>query len=155
MIANVHSEINLKQGLPTLETFKDNFEDFTVNIHLEPEELVIFFKNYIKEYLDIDLDMLNVLVIFDSKTQRFVLDTEELETNDKNELLYMIDEFKHHFGKSIFIFRAIINSQVLFRRLFNNYDSYNWNQDGSIDIEYSLYNITKAEFEKFIDVENE
>ena len=82
-------------------------------------------------------------------------DTDELEENDKSELVYLMDEFKHHFGRSIFEFRRILNTQTLFRRLISGYNNYNWNPDGSIDIEYSLYNITKAEFEKFIDIENE
>ena len=138
MFANMYSEIDLRQGIPTLESFKNYFEDFTINIHLESTELISLFKNYIRINLDIDLDMLDVFIILDTKSKKFVLNTDELEENDKAELIFLIDEFKHHFGKSIFEFRRIINTQTLFRRLISGYDNYNWNQDGSIDIEYSL-----------------
>ena len=153
MFANVHQKIDLKQGLPTLETFKDNFEDFTVEIHLEPEELTLFFKNYIREYLDIDLDMLDVLTILDFKSRKIVLDVEELEENDRNELFYLIDEFRYHFGKSIFDVRTSINTNVLFRRLLGDFEEYKWEEDGSLNIEYSLYNITKEDLDKFIDIQ--
>ena len=155
MFANIHSEIDLKQGIPTFESFKNNFEDFTIKIHLESHELISLFKNYIRINLDIDLDMLNVFIILDTKGEKFVLDTDELEENDKAELIYLMDEFKHHFGKSIFEFRRVLNTQTLFRRLISGYDNYNWNQDGSIDIEYSLYNITESELNKYLNIEGE
>lgn len=155
MFANIHSEIDLKQGIPTFESFKNNFEDFTIKIHLESTELISLFKNYIRINLDIDLDMLNVFIILDIKGEKFVLNTDELEENDKAELVYLIDEFKHHFGRSIFEFRRILNTQTLFRRLISGYNNYNWNPDGSIDIEYSLYNITESELNKYLDIEGE
>ena len=155
MFVNMHSEIDLKQGLPTIETFKNNFEDFTVEIHLEPNELISLFKNYIRINLDIDLDMLDVFIILDTKVNKIVLNTDELEENDKAELIFLIDEFKHHFGKSIFEFRRILNTQTLFRRLISGYSNYNWNQDGSINIEYSLYNITESELNKYLNIEGE
>lgn len=155
MFANMHSEIDLKQGLPTLETFKNNFEDFIIKIHLESNELIQLFKNYIRINLDIDLDELDIYIILDTKGKKFILDTEELEENDKAELIFLIDEFKHHFGKSIFEFRTILNTQILFRRLISGYDNYNWSQDGSIDIEYSLYNITENELNKYLSIEGE
>ena len=155
MFANIHSEIDLKQGIPTFENFKNNFEDFTIKIHLESHELISLFKNYIRINLDIDLDMLNVFIILDTKGEKLVLDTDELEENDKAELIYLMDEFKHHFGRSIFEFRRILNTQTLFRRLISGYNNYNWNPDGSIDIEYSLYNITESEFNKYLNIEGE
>ena len=155
MFANMHSEIDLKQGLPTIENIKSNFEDFTINIHLEANELIQLFKNYIRVNLDIDLDELDVFIILDTKSRKIVLDTEELAENDKAELIYLIDEFKHHFGKSIFEFRTILNTSALFRRLINGYDSYNWNPYGSIDIEYLLYNITETELNKYLNIEGE
>jgi hypothetical protein len=155
MFVNMHSEIDLKQGLPTIETFKNNFEDFTVEIHLEPNELISLFKNYVRINLDIDLDMLDVFIILDTKVNKIVLNTDELEENDKAELIFLIDEFKHHFGRSIFEFRRILNTQTLFRRLISGYNNYNWNQDGSINIEYSLYNITESELNKYLNIEGE
>ncbi len=153
MFANVHSEIDLRQGVPTIDTFKEHFEDFTINIHLEPDEIVSLFREYIKDNLDIDLNMLNVLIIFDIKHKKLILDTEELEENDINELIYLQDEFKHYFGKSIFDIRCSINTNVLFRRLLGDYNEYKWNEDGSINIEYSLYNITKEEINKYIGID--
>ena len=150
MFANVHSEIDLNQGLPTIETIKEYFDDFTMNIHLEPDELICVFKNYIREQLDIDLDMLDVLIILDLRSKRLVLDVQDLEENDPEELFLLIEDFKHHFGKSIFEIRTAINTNVLFRKLLNNYNEYRWNEDGSIDIEYSLYNITKEDLNKYI-----
>ena len=155
MFANMHSEIDLKQGLPTIESFKNNFEDFTIKIHLEANELIALFKNYLRLNLDIDLNLLEIFIILDTKGKKLILDTTELEENDRAELLFLIDEFKHHFGKSIFEFRTIINTQTLFRRLISGYDNYTWNEDGSIDIEYLLYNITESELNKYLNIEGE
>ena len=155
MFANIHSEIDLRQGIPTIKNFENNFDEFAINIHLESYELVTLFKNYVKINLDIDLDELNVFIILDAKSQRLVLDTSELEENDMGELIYLLDEFKYHFGKSIFEIRAIINTQILFRKIISNCDYYNWNQDGSIDIEYSIYNITEDELNKYLNIEGE
>lgn len=155
MFANIHSEIDLRQGIPTIKNFENNFDEFAINIHLESYELVALFKNYIKINLDIDLDELNVFIILDAKNKRLVLDTSELEENDMGELIYLLDEFKYHFGKSIFEIRAIINTQILFRKIISNCDNYIWNKDGSIDIEYSIYNITEDELNKYLNIEGE
>ncbi len=155
MFANVHSEIDLNKGIPTIKSFEENLDNFTVNIHLESCELVSLFKNYVRVNLDIDLDELEVFIILDAKNKRLVLDTSELEENDMGELIYLLDEFKYHFGKSIFEIRAIINTQILFRKIISNCDSYMWNNDGSIDIEYSLYNITEDELNKYLNLEGE
>ena len=155
MFANVHHEIDLKKGLPTVETFKEHFENFTIAIHLEAYELLLLFKNYIRNNLDIDLDELGVITIFDNKSKRIVLDTEYLEINDREELFFLIDEFKYYFGKSIFEIRAVINMQVLLRKLISNCENYKFNTDGSIDIEYSLYNINENDLENYIKIEEE
>ena len=155
MFVNMHHEINLKQGIPTIDTFKEHFEDFTISIHLEAYELVSFFKNYVRTNLDIDLDELEVLVIFDNRSKRIVLDTEYLENNDREELFLLIDEFKYHFGKNIFEIRAALNTQVLLRKLISACESYKFNVDGSIDIEYLLYNINETDLENYMKIEEE
>jgi hypothetical protein len=153
MLANIHSMIDLNQGQITLDSIKEHLDDFSITIHLESHELLCVFKKYIKDNLDIDLDMLDVLTILDLKSKKIVLDVEELEENDRNELFYLIDEFKYHFGKSIFDIRTSINTNVLFRRLLGDFDEYRWEEDGSLDIEYSLYNITKEELDKYINIQ--
>lgn len=153
MLANIHSMIDLNQGQITLDSIKEHLEDFSITIHLESHELLCVFKKYIKDNLDIDLDMLDVLTILDLRSKKIVLDVEELEENDRNELFYLIDEFKYHFGKSIFDIRTSINTNVLFRRLLGDFDEYRWEEDGSLDIEYSLYNITKEELDKYINIQ--
>lgn len=151
MIANIHSMIDFEQV--TLDNFKEHLDDFCISIHLEPHELLCVFKKYIKDNLDIDLDMLDVLTILDFKSKKIVLDVEELEENDRNELFYLIDEFRYHFGKSIFDIRTSINTNVLFRRLLGDFEEYKWEEDGSLNIEYSLYNITKEDLDKFINIQ--
>ena len=89
MFANIHSEIDLRQGIPTIKNFENNFDEFVINIHLESYELIALFKNYVKINLDIDLDELDVFIILDAKSQRLVLDTSELEENDMGELIYL------------------------------------------------------------------
>jgi hypothetical protein len=153
MLANIHSMIDLNQGQITLDSIKEHLDDFSITIHLESHELLCVFKKYIKDNLDIDLDMLDVLTILDLKSKKIVLDVEELEENDRNELFYLIDEFRYHFGKSIFDIRTSINTNVLFRRLLGDFDEYRWEEDGSLDIEYSLYNITKEELDKYINIQ--
>ena len=151
MIANIHSMIDFEQV--TLDNFKEHLDDFCISIHLEPHELLCVFKKYIKDNLDIDLDMLDVLTILDFKSKKIVLDVEELEENDRNELFYLIDEIRYHFGKSIFDVRTSINTNVLFRRLLGDFEEYKWEEDGSLNIEYSLYNITKEDLDKFINIQ--
>lgn len=153
MLANIHSMIDLNQGQITLDSIKEHLEDFSITIHLESHELLCVFKKYIKDNLDIDLDMLDVLTILDLRSKKIVLDVEELEENDRNELFYLIDEFRYHFGKSIFDIRTSINTNVLFRRLLGDFDEYRWEEDGSLNIEYSLYNITKEELDKYINIQ--
>jgi hypothetical protein len=153
MLANIHSMIDLNQGQITLDSIKEHLDDFSITIHLESHELLCVFKKYIKDNLDIDLDMLDVLTILDLKSKKIVLDVEELEENDRNELFYLIDEFRYHFGKSIFDIRTSINTNVLFRRLLGDFDEYRWEEDGSLNIEYSLYNITKEELDKYINIQ--
>lgn len=153
MLANIHSMIDFNQGQITLDNFKEYLDDFSITIHLESHELLCVFKKYIKDNLDIDLDMLDVLTILDLKSKKIVLDVEELEENDRNELFYLIDEFRYHFGKSIFDIRTSINTNVLFRRLLGDFDEYRWEEDGSLNIEYSLYNITKEDLDKYINIQ--
>lgn len=153
MLANIHSMIDFNQGQITLDNFKEYLDDFSITIHLESHELLCVFKKYIKDNLDIDLDMLDVLTILDLKSKKIVLDVEELEENDRNELFYLIDEFRYHFGKSIFDVRTSINTNVLFRRLLGDFDEYRWEEDGSLNIEYSLYNITKEDLDKYINIQ--
>ena len=52
MVANVHSEIDLNKGIPSIESFKENLDSFVINIHLEPTEFICLFKEYIKSNLD-------------------------------------------------------------------------------------------------------
>lgn len=153
MLANIHSMIDFNQGQITLDNFKEHLDDFSITIHLESHELLCVFKKYIKDNLDIDLDMLDVLTILDLRSKKIVLDVEELEENDRNELFYLIDEFRYHFGKSIFDVRTSINTNVLFRRLLGDFDEYRWEEDGSLNIEYSLYNITKEDLDKYINIQ--
>ena len=154
MIANIHSEIDLNNGIPTIDSFKNNIEDFIMEIHLEPNEFICLFKEYIKSNLDIDLDELNVLTILDIKCQRIVLDTEYLEDNDINELVYLMDEFKYHFGRSVFSIRTAINISVVLRKILANCSSYVWNDDGSINVCYSLLDITQAEIGQYLTINN-
>ena len=153
MLANIHSMIDLNQGQITLDSIKEHLDEFSITIHLESHELLCVFKKYIKDNLDIDLDMLDVLTILDLRSKKIVLDVEELEENDRNELFYLIDEFRYHFGKSIFDVRTSINTNLLFRRLLGDFDEYRWEEDGSLNIEYSLYNITKEELDKYINIQ--
>ena len=154
MIANIYSEIDLNKGVPTIESFKENIQDFVVNIHLEASEFISLFKEYIRNNLDIDLDELNILTILDIKCQRIVLDTEFLENNDINELVYLIDEFKHYFGRSVFALRTSINISVILRKILANCSSYKWNEDGSIDVAYSLLDITQLEIGQYLNINN-
>lgn len=154
MMANVYSEIDLNKGIPNLESFKDNLESFVVEIHLTPTEFICLFKEYIRTNLDIDLDELNVLTILDLKSQRIVLDTEFLEENDINELIYLIDEFKYHFGRSVFSIRTSMNISTILRKILANCSSYKWNEDGSMDICYSLLDITQQEIGQYLTINN-
>lgn len=154
MMANVYSEIDLNKGIPNLESFKENLDSFVVEIHLTPTEFICLFKEYIRINLDIDLDELNVLTILDLKSQRIVLDTEFLEENDINELIYLIDEFKYHFGRSVFSIRTSMNISTILRKILANCSSYKWNEDGSIDICYSLLDITQQEIGQYLTINN-
>ena len=112
------------------------------------------FKEYIKNNLDIDLDELNVLTILDIKSKRIVLDVEFLEENDMSELFYLMDEFKYHFGRSVFAIRTAVDISVIVRKILANCSSYKWNEDGSINICYSLLDITQTEIGQYLTINN-
>ena len=133
MFANVHQEIDLKQGLPTIDLIKKNFDDFTIDIHITTDEFIVLFKNYVRNNLDI----------------------EELERNDPKELLYLLEEFKYHFGRSIFEIRAVINLNILFRKMFSNCDCYTFTKEGMLNISYNLTNISQNDINNYNNLEEE
>ena len=95
---------------------------------------------------------MNVLTILDIKGQRIVLDVEYLEENDINELTFLMDEFKLHFGRSIFGVRAAMNLNVILRKILSNCNSYKLNDDGSFDVVYSLLDVTQNEIGQYINI---
>ena len=152
MMANVNSEIDITKGIPTYESFKEHLETFQIEIHLEPQEFIRLFKNYVLNNLDIDLDELNVYTILDVKGAKLVLDIEYLEDNDPNELYFIMDEFKYHFGRSVFGIRAAMNLNVILRKILSNCNSYKLNDDGSFDVVYSLLDVTQNEIGQYINI---
>ena len=65
-----------------------------------------------------------------------------------------MDEFKHHFGRSVFAIRTCINVSVILRKILANCSSYKWNEDGSIDVCYSLLDITQLEIGQYLNINN-
>jgi hypothetical protein len=65
-----------------------------------------------------------------------------------------MDEFKYHFGRSVFAIRTAINASVVLRKILSNCSSYRWNDDGSIDICYSLLDITQNEIGQYLTINN-
>ena len=155
MFANVHQEIDLKQGLPTIDSIKKNFDDFTIDIHITADEFIILFKNYVRDNLDIDFNLLDIFAILDISNNKLILDVEELERNDPKELLYLLEEFKYHFGRSIFEYRAVINLNILFRKMFRNCDFYTFTKEGMLNISYNLANISQNDINNYNNLEEE
>ena len=155
MFANIHQEIDLTKGLPTVDTLKNNIDDFSIDIHITADEFIKLFKNYVRRQLDIDLDLLDIFIILDINNDKISLDIEELEENDPNELLYLLEEFKRHFGRSIFEIRAVINLNILFRKIFSNCNSYGFDKDGILTISYSLNNFNKDDIDNYNNLEEE
>jgi hypothetical protein len=152
MIANIRNEIDLTNNMPTSDYIMNHLDNFEMDIRLEPKEFVNLFKSYVSINLDIDLDELDILVILDLKSNRIALDMAHLEEDDIEEWLYIIDEFKIHFGRSVFSLRTSLSLPIVLRKILANCSMYKWNTDGSISITYSLLDITNAEIGQYLNL---
>jgi hypothetical protein len=152
MIANIRNEIDLNNNMPTSDYIMNHLDNFEMDIRLEPKEFVNLFKSYVSINLDIDLDELDIMVILDLKSNRIALDMAHLEEDDIEEWLYIIDEFKIHFGRSVFSLRTSLSLPIVLRKILANCSMYKWNTDGSINITYSLLDITNAEIGQYINL---
>jgi hypothetical protein len=152
MIANIRNEIDLTNNMPTSDYIMNHLDNFEMDIRLEPKEFVNLFKSYVSINLDIDLDELDILVILDLKSNRIALDMAHLEEDDIEEWLYIIDEFKIHFGRSVFSLRTSLSLPIVLRKILANCSMYKWNTDGSINITYSLLDITNAEIGQYLNL---
>ena len=154
MIANIRNEIDLTNNMPTSDYIMNHLDNFEMDIRLEPKEFVNLFKSYVSINLDIDLDELDIMVILDLKSNRIALDMAHLEEDDIEEWLYIIDEFKIHFGRSVFSLRTSLSLPIVLRKILANCSSYKWNEDGSIDVCYSLLDITQLEIGQYLNINN-
>ena len=152
MIANIRNEIDLNNNMPTSDYIMNHLDNFEMDIRLEPKEFVNLFKSYVSINLDIDLDELDIMVILDLKSNRIALDMAHLEEDDIEEWLYIVDEFKIHFGRSVFSLRTSLSLPVVLRKILANCSMYKWNTDGSINITYSLLDITNAEIGQYLNL---
>lgn len=152
MIANIRNEIDLKNNAPTYEYIMDNINSFEMDIHLEPLEFIKLFKSYVSTNLDIDLDELDVFVILDVKSNRITLSLDELKERDNAEWVFLLDEFKIHFGRSVFSFNTCLSLPIVLRKILSNCSMYKWNDDNSIDITYSLLDIAHSEINQYINL---
>jgi hypothetical protein len=152
MIANIRNEIDLTNNMPTSDYIMNHLDNFEMDIRLEPKEFVNLFKSYVSINLDIDLDELDIMVILDLKSNRIALDMAHLEEDDIEEWLYIVDEFKIHFGRSVFSLRTSLSLPVVLRKILANCSMYKWNTDGSINITYSLLDITNAEIGQYLNL---
>ena len=152
MIANIRNEIDLTNNMPTSDYIMNHLDNFEMDIRLEPKEFVNLFKSYVSINLDIDLDELDIMVILDLKSNRIALDMAHLEEDDIEEWLYIIDEFKIHFGRSVFSLRTSLSLSIILRKILANCSMYKWNTDGSINITYSLLDITNAEIGQYLNL---
>jgi hypothetical protein len=152
MIANIRNEIDLTNNMPTSDYIMNHLDNFEMDIRLEPKEFVNLFKSYVSINLDIDLDELDIMVILDLKSNRIALDMAHLEEDDIEEWLYIIDEFKIHFGRSVFSLRTSLSLPIVLRKILANCSMYKWNTDGSINITYSLLDITNAEIGQYLNL---
>ena len=152
MIANIRNEIDLNNNMPTSDYIMNHLDNFEMDIRLEPKEFVNLFKSYVSINLDIDLDELDIMVILDLKSNRIALDMAHLEEDDIEEWLYIIDEFKIHFGRSVFSLRTSLSLPIVLRKILANCSMYKWNTDGSINITYSLLDITNAEIGQYLNL---
>ena len=152
MIANIRNEIDLTNNMPTSDYIMNHLDNFEMDIRLEPKEFVNLFKSYVSINLDIDLDELDIMVILDLKSNRIALDMAHLEEDDIEEWLYIVDEFKIHFGRSVFSLRTSLSLPIVLRKILANCSMYKWNADGSINITYSLLDITNAEIGQYLNL---
>jgi hypothetical protein len=149
MIANIKNEIDLNDIILTPEYLINNINSFNVEIHLEGIEFIRLFKSYISTNLDIDLDELDVLVILDIKSNRIVLNLDELKERDTAEWVFLIDEFKIHFGRSVFDFNTCLSIPTVLRKILSDCSMYKWNDDSSIDITYLLEDLDSNKITQF------
>ena len=107
-------------------------------VQLTVPELISILKSILMDRLNVDLDELDVNVIYKYINNRLIitLDTELLRNKSISLYLQFIKDVKRVFGPYIFTVNTAIETNILINKLFAGYDHYIIHEDMIIEIYY-------------------
>jgi hypothetical protein len=107
-------------------------------VQLTVPELISILKSVLMDRLNVDLDKLDINVIYKYINNRLMitLDTEVLRDKSASQYLQFIQDMKRVFGPYIFTVNTAIDVNILINKLFAGYEYYRINENTTIEIYY-------------------
>lgn len=107
-------------------------------VQLTVPELISILKSVLMDRLNIDLDELNVSVIYKYINNRLImtLDADLLRDKSVSQYLQFVQDVKKVFGSYIFTVNTAIDVNILINKLFAGYEYYRINENMTIEIYY-------------------
>ena len=107
-------------------------------VQLTVPELISILKSVLMDRLNVDLDKLDINVIYKYINNRLMitLDTEVLRNKSASQYLQFIQDMKRVFGPYIFTVNTAIDVNILINKLFAGYEYYRINENMTIEIYY-------------------
>lgn len=107
-------------------------------VQLTVPELISILKSVLIDRLNVDLDELDVSVIYKYINNRLImtLDTELLRNKSVSQYLQFVQDVKRVFGSYIFTVNTAIDVNILINKLFAGYEYYRINENMTIEIYY-------------------
>ena len=107
-------------------------------VQLTVPELISILKSVLMDRLNINLDELNVSVIYKYINNRLImtLDADLLRDKSVSQYLQFVQDVKKVFGSYIFTVNTAIDVNILINKLFAGYEYYRINENMTIEIYY-------------------
>ena len=114
-----------------------------ITIDVDYRELESLIKQYIKNNIDIDMDILNYNLNVDIKKNNIYIKV-DYPAEDKNEYVLFTKELKHLLGNQIINNKSEINSKIMLRTMFIEALRFNIS-DSNLKITYDIDNLNELE----------
>ena len=107
-------------------------------VQLTVPELISILKSVLMDRLKVDLDQIDVSVIYKYINKRLImtLDTDLLRNKSVSQYLQFVQDVKRVFGSYIFTVNTAIDVNILINKLFAGYEYYRINENMIIEIYY-------------------
>ncbi len=115
-----------------------NVNESNATIVLSASELISILKSVLIDRLNIDLDKLEITVLYKYLNNRLyiTLDTELLRNKSMVYYAQFVHDMKKKFDPYIFTVNTAIDINILINKLFAGYSFYKINEDMAIEIYY-------------------